>query len=284
MIHALSQEPSEQDLRNALVVPGFELPSTVTKQRSVVMTRGLQPEDLGVLDFLKLRDPRVPATKEQLAEEMQALGWKMGKTRFDGCFRRLKTAGHIKHVCEHNPATGRPEWRIEFFLEPANNDQYVAGGAATSMQVRAETPVSGDTGPQGRSESRVSGVSPGQSESQVSGVPEANPRNPGFRVSGVSAGQSRNPGNPPFGSPPPTPPGGGNYPPYPPTSQCGCSVAPVTAGGGGGCGCALDRRTARRRAGVAGAPPGALDVRARSVQAHRAEAPGSGLRAGLGAR
>lgn len=212
-------EPTEQDLQRALVVPGFELPSTITKHRSVVMTRGLQPEDLGVLDYLKLRDPRLPATKEQLSAEMQQeLGWKMGKTRFDGIFGRLKAAGHIKHHCPYNPETGRPEWVIEFFLEPTNNDQYVNSGIEEASQVAAgflETRVSGFA----RSfESPETSVSRGQEGSQVSGDPEGNPWNPAFPSGAVLAGQSRNPENPLSGVHPPHPPvGGGNPPPDPHT-------------------------------------------------------------------
>lgn len=212
------REPTEQELRRAPVVPGFELPTTVTKHRSVVMTRGLQPEDLGVLDYLKLRDPRLPATKEELSAEMQReLGWKMGKTRFDGIFGRLKAAGHIKHHCPYNPETGRPEWVIEFFLEPTNNDQYVNSGIREASQVAAETPETRDPAFDHFFETPETNVSPGQKGSQVSRDPEGNPWKPGFPSGPVSAGQNRNPENPGFGVHPPHPPeGGGNSSPKPP--------------------------------------------------------------------
>ena len=211
-----NREPNEDELRRAPVVPGFELPSTVTKHRTVVMTPGLQPEDLGVLDFLKLRDPRKPATKEDLAAEMQAIGWKMGKTRFDGSFRRLKAAGHIKHHAPYNPETGRPEWVIEFFMEPANNDQYVNSGISASLQASAENPETGDPCVERPFGTLETSVPAGQKGSQVSGVPGGNPRNPDFPSAGVPAGQDRNPENPLSRRHPPHPPeGGGSTSPSP---------------------------------------------------------------------
>ena len=206
MERPVNSEPTEQDLRRALVRPGFELPSTVTKHKSVILTRGLQPEDLGVLDFLKLRDPSRPATKEQLAQEMQEQGWKMGKTRFDGIFTRLKAAGHIKHHCPFNSETGRPEWVIEFFLEPSNNDQYVNSGIQAFSQVNAETPETGDPAIERPFETLETRKTPGQRESPVSRDPEANPWKPAFPSAHVSAGQSRNAESRVSGSPPPHPP------------------------------------------------------------------------------
>ncbi|MFD8384335.1 hypothetical protein ACFV2X_38435 [Streptomyces sp. NPDC059679] len=210
-------EPPEEEMRGAPVVPGFELPDSVTLARGVVQADGLQPEDVGVLGFLKLRDPRRPATKEELAREMQALGWKMGKTRFDGIFQRLKATGHIKHAAGYNPETGRPEWRIEFYLNPANNDQYVKSGIAAFPQVNTETPETGDTQHARPFETPETGVSPGQKESRDSRDPGGKPRKPAFPSEPVPAGHNRNAENPVSALSPPHPPeGGGTPPPNPP--------------------------------------------------------------------
>lgn len=225
-------QPTEDELRRASVRPGFELPSTVTKLRSVVMTRGLQPEDLGVLDYLKLRDPSLPSTKEDLAREMQTLGWKMGKTRFDAIFLRLKAAGHIKHHAPYNPATGRPEWVIEFYMEPGNNDQYVNSGISAFSQVGAETPETGVPQIERTFETPETSISRGQKGSQVSRDSEGKPWKPAFPSGAVLAGQSRNPENQVFGSPPPHPPGGEvNTSPHPLTAKRGPVGAATPRGG-----------------------------------------------------
>lgn len=199
-------EPSDEDLRNAPVLPGFELPEVFPLSRGALHTVGLQPEDHSVLAFLKMRDPRRPASKEDLAAEMQAIGWKMGKTRFDGIFGRLKAAGHIKHVSAYNAATGRPEWRIEFFANPSYNDHYVNSVISASSQVSSETLETGVPQREQLSETLETSISPGQKESQVSRDTEGKPRNPAFPSGLVPAGQSRNAENPVFGSHPPHPP------------------------------------------------------------------------------
>ncbi|WP_144317011.1 hypothetical protein [Streptomyces sp. sk226] len=209
-------QPTEEDLRGALVLPGFELPEVFPLTRGQLFTIGLQPEDHSALAFLKLRDPRKPATKEGLAEEMRAIGWKMGKTRFDGIFGRLKAAGHIKHVSVFNPELGRPQWQIQFFANPSYNDEYVNSVIAASSQVGAESLETGDSQTEQLFETPETRISRGQKESQVSRDPEANPWKPAFPSGDVPAGQSRNSGNPVFAQPPPLPPGGGKTSsPYP---------------------------------------------------------------------
>lgn len=201
-------EPTEEDLRGAPVLPGFELPDSVTLGRGVVHADALQPEDVGVLAWLKLRDPRKPAKQEDLAKEMQAQGWKMGKGRFAAIFQRLKAAGHIKHHCPYNPETGRPEWRIEFFMNPANNDQYVNSGISAFPQAGAGFPKTGDPQTEQRFENPETGVSPGQKGFPVFGDPLPDSQKPGIPSGAVPAGQSRNLENPVFGSSPPHPPEG----------------------------------------------------------------------------
>lgn len=200
------REPTAEDLKSAPVLPGFEMPEEVVLKRSTIHSPALQPEDLGVLSWLKTRDPRKPAKQEDLAREMQEHGWKMGKSRFASVFQRLKAAGHIKHHCPYNPETGRPEWRIEFFMNPANNDEYVNSGISAFPQAGAESLETGDSQKEQLFETPETSVSRGQKESQVSRDSEGNPGNRGFPQTGVPAGHGRNSENRVSGSPPPHPP------------------------------------------------------------------------------
>lgn len=199
-------EPSAEDLRGAPVLPGFEVPEIVALGPAVVHAQGLQPEDIGVLAWLKLRDPRKPATKAQLQKEMQEQGWKMGKDRFEGIFQRLKATGRIKHHCPYNPETGRPEWRIEFYLNPANNDEYVNSGISAFQQVSDEMRETRNPQTEQPFESRETRITPGQSGMRETRNPGAECGKPAFPSEGVPAGQGRNAGNPVFGPPPPHPP------------------------------------------------------------------------------
>ncbi|MBP5918803.1 hypothetical protein F3K34_44305 [Streptomyces sp. LBUM 1486] len=199
------QEPSAEDLRGAPVLPGFEVPEIVALGPGVVHAPGLQPEDIGVLAWLKLRDPRKPATKSQLQKEMQAQGWKMGKDRFEAIFQRLKATGRIKHHCPYNPQTGRPEWRIEFFLNPANNNEYVNSGISAFQQVSDEMRETRNPQDEQLFETRETSIPPGQKESRETRNPGAECGKPAIRESGVPAGQDRNAGNPVSGSHPHTP-------------------------------------------------------------------------------
>ncbi|WP_448334005.1 hypothetical protein [Streptomyces sp. DSM 41534] len=209
-------EPTAEDLRGAPVLPGFELPDSVTLACGVVHADGLQPEDIGVLAWLRLRDPRKPAKQEDLAREMQAQGWKMGKGRFASIFQRLKAAGHIKHHCPYNPETGRPEWRIEFFMNPANNDQYINSGISSFPQAGAGFPKTGDPQVERAFGNPETGVSAGQKGFPVSGDPLPDSQKPGIPSRVIDAGQARNPENPVSGPIPPLPPGGGGgSSPYP---------------------------------------------------------------------
>ncbi|MDX2567506.1 hypothetical protein [Streptomyces scabiei] len=184
----------------------WEPPEEVIVSRAVAHSPILQPEDYGVLIRLLLRDPGLPSTMKDLVREFQASGWKMGETRLAAIFKRLKKAGHVKHAPVYNPATGRPEWMVEVYRNPANNEQYVNQGAAASLQVRAETEVSTGSNAQSGSGTVENGVSAGQSETVETSVSNAEPWIPGSRNSTVSPGQSRNRGNLGFGFTPPTPP------------------------------------------------------------------------------
>ncbi|MER5293537.1 hypothetical protein ABT382_15865 [Streptomyces pharetrae] len=182
---------------------GWEPPEEVVLRRELVHTPGLQPEDIGVLSALLLRDPRLPSTMEAIRRDFQAQGWKMGKDRYSAIQARLTKAGHLARVPVYDPVTQRPTWVTRVYRNPANNEQYVDLGIAASQQVSAEVRVSRDSEGRGSRESRVS---PGQSrnaENPQSGAGSRKTRDPESRV---SPGQSRNAENPRSVSPPPHPP------------------------------------------------------------------------------
>ncbi|WP_411078286.1 hypothetical protein [Streptomyces sp. cmx-10-25] len=184
----------------------WETPEEVILRRELIRTPGLQPEDLGVLAELLLRDPWLPSTMEAIRRDLQAQGWKMGKDRYNAIAGRLTKAGHLARIPAYDEATQRPTWVTRVYRNPANNDQYVDLGITESMQVNAETRVSRDPEPEPRSGSRETRVSPGQSrnaENPRSGAGSRETRDPETRV---SPGQSRNAENPRSGSPPPHPP------------------------------------------------------------------------------
>ncbi|MFH9821384.1 hypothetical protein [Streptomyces sp. NPDC017230] len=183
---------------------GWEPPEEVVLRRELVHTPGLQPEDIGVLSQLLLRDPRLPSTMEAIRRDLQAHGWKMGKDRYNAIAGRLTKAGHLARVPVYDATAQRPTWVTRVYRNPANNEQYVDLGIAASQQVSAEVRVSRDPQP---SVSRETRVSPGQSrnaENPQSAAGSRKTRDPKTRV---SPGQSRNAENPRSVSPPPHPPG-----------------------------------------------------------------------------
>ncbi|MFD5110355.1 hypothetical protein [Streptomyces cinereoruber] len=196
----------------------WETPEEVILRRELIRTPGLQPEDLGVLAELLLRDPWLPSTMEAIRGDLQAQGWKMGKDRYNAIAGRLTKAGHLARIPAYDEATQRPTWVTRVYRNPANNEQYVDLGITASMQVNAETRETRDPEPKPRSESRETRDSPGQSriaENPRSGAGSRKTRDPETRV---LPGQSRIAENPRSGFSPPTPPlGGGNTTPSPPT-------------------------------------------------------------------
>ncbi|MFI9588281.1 hypothetical protein ACIHCQ_42355 [Streptomyces sp. NPDC052236] len=218
-----AQSPAGGEFSGSRVRRAWEPPEDVIVSRAVAHSPILQPEDYGVLIRLLLRDPGLPSTMKDLVQEFQADGWKMGETRLAAVFKRLKKAGHVRHAPVFNPATGRPEWMVEVYRNPANNRQYVEHGTAASLQVRAETEVSTVSNVPGLSGTVENAVSPGQTENDVSTVSNTEPWIPGSRISTVSPGQSRNRGNRGFVFPPPTPPPVEveTSSPYPHTSHSG---------------------------------------------------------------
>ncbi|OSZ56446.1 hypothetical protein OQI_32900 [Streptomyces pharetrae CZA14] len=197
---------------------GWEPPEEVVLRRELVHTPGLQPEDIGVLSALLLRDPRLPSTMEAIRRDFQAQGWKMGKDRYNAIQARLTKAGHLAHVPVYDPVTQRPTWVTRVYRNPANNEQYVDLGIAASQQVSAEVRESRDSQPTGSLETRVS---PGQSRNAENPQPGAGSRKTRDPETRVSPGQSRNAENPRSVSPPPHPPEEEDPPPPTPSSPSG---------------------------------------------------------------
>ncbi|MFF9594251.1 hypothetical protein ACF1FX_34600 [Streptomyces sp. NPDC014646] len=222
-----------EDFSNSVFEIALEAADEVVLRRGVVHTQGLQPEDLGVLSALLLRDPARPATLGALRADLRALGWKMGKDRFNGIIGRLKRVGHVAHIPAYDEATQRPTWVTRVYRNPSNNQHYVDLGVSASPQVSSEMRETRNPASDGAAERRETRVSPGQSRNAgnpQSGAESRETRNP---ADVVSAGQSRNAGNPRFGSSPPqTPPGGlVNPPTVPPRSTTPESVVAAGAGG-----------------------------------------------------
>lgn len=182
---------------------GWEPPEEVILRRELVRTPGLQPEDLGVLAELLLRDPRLPSTMEAIRADLQARGWKMGKDRYNAIAKRLTAAGHLARVSVFDESTQRPTWVTRVYRNPANNAQYIDLGIAATEQVRPEVR---ETRTSGTTESRETRVSPGQS--RIAGNPQSGAESRETRdlETRVSQGQSRNAENPRSVASPPHPP------------------------------------------------------------------------------
>ncbi|MFD3572141.1 hypothetical protein [Streptomyces sp. NPDC058667] len=195
-----------EEFGNSRFERAWETPEEVILRRELIRTPGLQPEDLGVLAELLLRDPWLPSTMEAIRGDLQAQGWKMGKDRYNAISGRLAKAGHLARIPAYDEATQRPTWVTRVYRNPANNEQYVDLGITASMQVNAEVRETRDPEPEPRSGSRETRVSPGQSRNAGnprSGAGSRETRDPETRV---SPGQSRNAENPRSASSPPHPP------------------------------------------------------------------------------
>ncbi|MFF3139892.1 hypothetical protein [Streptomyces mirabilis] len=194
---------SIDDFGSSYLERAWEPPEEVILRRELVRTPALQPEDLGVLAELLLRDPRLPSTMEAIRADLQARGWKMGKDRYNGIARRLTKAGHLARVSVYDETTQRPVWVTRVYRNPANNDQYVDLGIQATSQLSAEVRVSRDSLTTGSRETRVS---PGQSRNAENPQSGSESRETRDRETRVSPGQSRNAENPRSASPPPHPP------------------------------------------------------------------------------
>ncbi|MBJ6630198.1 hypothetical protein ACFT8Q_08155 [Streptomyces griseoincarnatus] len=202
-MHTSHRPPSPDDLGASYLERGWEPPEEVVLRRELVRTPGLQPEDIGVLAELLLRDPRLPSTMEAIRRDLQAQGWKMGKDRYNAIQARLTKAGHLARVSVYDDTTQRPTWVTRVYRNPANNEQYVDLGIAASQQVSGEVRETRDSQPSG---SRKTRVSPGQSRNAENPRPGAGSRKTRDPETRVSPGQSRNAENPRPGVHPPHPP------------------------------------------------------------------------------
>ncbi|MFF7566627.1 hypothetical protein ACFZB4_42560 [Streptomyces pseudovenezuelae] len=192
-----------EDFGSSFLERGWEAPEEVILRRELVRTPGLQPEDLGVLAELLLRDPRLPSSMEAIRTDLQARGWKMGKDRYNAIAKRLTAAGHLARVSVFDASTGRPTWVTRVYRNPANNEQYVDLGIAASQQLSDELRETRDSLAPASRETRDA---PGQS--RIAGNPQSGAESRETRdlETRDSRGQSRNAGDPPFASPPPHPP------------------------------------------------------------------------------
>ncbi|MFE6023342.1 hypothetical protein ACFQ6O_43860 [Streptomyces sp. NPDC056441] len=195
-----------ENFGNSYIERAWEPPEEVVMQRSMVETRGMQPEDVGVLAALLLRDPGRPATAKAMAADLRDLGWKMSLDRFEKVVGRLSAAGHMHRDSVFNQKTGRPEWVSRVYRNPANNAGYVSRGSEAASQVSGgigENPIPGCDDV---SELGENPIPPGQSELGENPIPGANSGKTRFRDQPVSAGQSRNREKPDSALPPPHPP------------------------------------------------------------------------------
>lgn len=179
-----------------------ELPEEVVVGRAVAETRGLQPEDLGVLVHLLLLNPGELVSAKELAAGMRELGWKMSVDRFEVISKRLMQSGHLCRKPVYDEKTKRPQWRYWAYRNPANNPEYVQSGAGALAQVGAgigDSPVSERPNGSGIGENPVS---PGQGRNRE--IPDfgKSPSSSG----NVPAGQGRNREIPDSAAHPPHPP------------------------------------------------------------------------------
>ncbi|MFI7352187.1 hypothetical protein ACIBSR_38775 [Streptomyces sp. NPDC049936] len=205
-LHRPNGPQSQDDFGATYLERGWEPPEEVVLRRELVRTPTLQPEDIGVLAELLLRDPRLPSTMEAIRADLQSRGWKMGKDRYNAIAKRLTKAGHLVRVSVYDEASQRPTWVTRVYRNPANNEQYVDLGIAASAQVSAELRENRDPNITLGTEQRETRVSPGQSRIAENPRSGAGSRKTRSLETRISPGQSRNGENPRFGVHPPHPP------------------------------------------------------------------------------
>jgi hypothetical protein len=86
------------DFSSSIFERAAEVPEDVVLSRSVIKTKGLQPEDLGVLAEVRLLPPGVGLTAGDLATHMRARGWTMPDERFAEIAKRLVAVGLLAEV------------------------------------------------------------------------------------------------------------------------------------------------------------------------------------------
>ncbi|MER6342346.1 hypothetical protein ABT258_36400 [Streptomyces tendae] len=233
-MHSTSRLQSSDDFGASYLERGWEPPEEVVLRRELVRTPTLQPEDLGVLAELLLRDPRLPSTMEAIRADLQSRGWKMGKDRYNAIAKRLTKAGHLARVSVYDEATQRPTWVTRVYRNPANNEQYVDLGIAASVHVNTEVRETRVPGGSPVTEERETRVSPGQSRNAENPRSGAESRKTRDLETRVSPGQSRNAENPRSAVHPPHPPEEvTTSSPYPLTDSSGSLPSQREEEGGG---------------------------------------------------
>ncbi|MFJ9771198.1 MarR family transcriptional regulator [Kitasatospora sp. NPDC101157] len=117
--------PTGPEFSGSLIQRAWEAPEEVVFPRYLIDGPGLQPEDIGVLAHLLLRNPGAPSSVAALAAECRQRGWKISEYAMRGIVKRLKTAGHIQQDRVHNPVSGQLDWVFSVYRNPANNQKYV---------------------------------------------------------------------------------------------------------------------------------------------------------------
>ncbi|MDT0469689.1 hypothetical protein [Streptomyces gibsoniae] len=196
----------------------WEPAEEVVMPRVIAEYPGLQPEDIGVLIALLLREPGKPASVLALSAEFQALGWRMGASRLRGVMDRLKKAGHVRQERSYDKELKRPVWGFQVYRNPANNRQYVDQALSASSQV---APIGGfPTDPviEKTFETSKTNVCAGQADRLVSNGSAPIGGFPTDPKTDVSAGQAD---RAEFG-------GSGAHPPHPPEEEDSSSPYPLT--------------------------------------------------------
>jgi hypothetical protein len=199
---AASGIPAGPEFSGAVIQRAWEAPEEVVFPRCLIDGPGLQPEDIGVLAHLLLRDPGAPSSVAALASECQQRGWKISEYAMRGIVKRLKAAGHIHQDRVHNPVSGQLDWVFSVYRNPANNQKYVD---SVDGQLPSSHPFVGSQ-QMGSDHSLAANESAGQSHSlgaNESGTMRWEPTNGGGRV---SAGRGRFVGSQRIGAHPPHPP------------------------------------------------------------------------------
>ncbi|MFD5110354.1 hypothetical protein [Streptomyces cinereoruber] len=94
----MSAAGAPENFGNSIFERAVEAPEDVVLTRSVIKTKGLQPEDLGVLVHVRLLPPGVRMTSRELAAHMRTQGWDMPDERFAEIADRLVAAGLLTEV------------------------------------------------------------------------------------------------------------------------------------------------------------------------------------------
>ncbi|MFE7412912.1 hypothetical protein [Streptomyces laurentii] len=207
----IPSQQSERDLDafgRSRIERGWEPPEEVVFRTDQLDPSALQPQDIGILYHLLVRDPELPCSVLVLAEELKAYGWKgLSDKPLRESLRRLIGAGHVERLKANDPETGQMVWLFRVYRNPANNPQVKA--------IRSDLP----DGPNKRSAHPVdSTVSAGQTHPvDLTGWAAIRSDLPDGSHD-VSAGQTHPVENAGWVVSPPTPPlGGGNTTPYPHT-------------------------------------------------------------------